>query len=415
PHPPHQPHQPHQPQQANTMGPPGGFFPSDPARQRRQRRLIIAAGAAATVVAVGAALAVVLAGGGDEPGKPGKPSTPAGPPAWSLKAGQWLTSGKGMRYEGAMTVGGKPVRAYLRVTPAGSASGTLMAGVLKADVAAIDGVTYVKAGTQFWRDYAGETRHPDYYAGRWSKAPASVPGFDVPKVLGPASIAQTLTRTPAKTPTENVNGVPAYKVRTATAEYLVARAAPHQLVSVRAAGQNAPWFAAAPMAAPATLFAELRPRVAALGGAADPSLRFRPGTLTFSNCDQNTNGCTVSVPATLTAPQGAVPSGARAALRAAITSRGAPLGSCGASGPVPADRALVLRCTVTSALWRRWVRTALDNPGSYPYAATATVVGEAVGPDGVQKLLALLDRERRDLAKPAPKPPAQAPTARATP
>ncbi|TDD28420.1 hypothetical protein E1287_32850 [Actinomadura sp. KC06] len=401
--PPGMPFPPNTPFAPNTMPPPAPPLPSDPARQR-QRRLIIAAGAAAIVLVVGTVLAVVLAGGGDESGKPGKPTTPAGPPAWSLKAGQWLTSGKGMRYEGAMTVGGKPVQARLRVTPAGSASGTLTAGVLKADVVAVDGVTYIKAGTAFWRDYAGGTRHPDYYAGRWSKAPASVPGFDVPDVLGPSSIARTLTRTPAKTPTENVNGVPAYKVRTPGAEYLVAKAAPHQLVSVRAVGRNAPWFTAAPVVAPATLFAELRPRVAALGGAADPSLRFRPGTLTFSNCDQNTNGCTVIVPAALTSPEGAVPSGARAALRASITSRGAPLGSCRASGTVPADRALELRCTVTSRLWRRWVRAALDNPGSYPYAATAHVVGEAVGADGVQKLLDLVDRERRAIAKPPPKP-----------
>ncbi|MFI0370422.1 hypothetical protein ACH35V_21355 [Actinomadura sp. 1N219] len=403
--PPNAPYAPNTPFGQNTMPPPAPPLPPDPARLRQQRRLITAAGAAALVIVVGTVLAVVLAGE-DEPGKPGKPTAPAGPPAWSLKAGQWLTSGKGLRYEGAMTVGGKPVQARLRVTPAGSASGTLTAGALKADVVAVDGVTYIKAGTAFWRDYAGETRHPDYYAGRWSKAPASVPGFDVPDVLGPASIARTLTTTPAKTPTENVNGVPAYKVRTPGAEYLVAKAAPHQLVSVRAVGPNAPWFAAAPVVAPATLFAELRPRVAALGGAADPSLRFRPGTLTFSNCDQNTNGCTVIVPATLTSPEGAAPAGARAALRASITSRGAPLGSCWASGPVPADRALELRCTVTSRLWRRWVRAALDNPGSYPYAATAHVIGEAVGADGVQKLLDVVDRERRAIAKPAPKPSA---------
>ncbi|MFI0484214.1 hypothetical protein [Actinomadura sp. 9N215] len=369
---------------------------------------MIAGGAAAIAVVVCTVIVAVLAGGGDPSGKRGEPTVPAGPPAWSLAAGQWLTSGKGMRYDGTMTLGGKPVQAHLRVTPSGSASGALTAGVLKADVVAVDGVTYIKAGTAFWRDYAGETRHPDYYAGRWSKAPASVPGFDVPDVLGPKSIARLLTKTPAKTPTENVGGVPAYKVRTPVAEYLVAKAAPHRLLSVHStaqnAKQNAARFAAAPVIAPATLFAELRPRVAALGGAADPSLAFRPGTLTFHNCDQNTNGCTVSVPATLTSPQGAAPSGARAALRASITSRGAPLGSCTASGPVPADRALVLRCTVTSRLWRRWVRAALDNPGSYPYSATAHVIGEAVGAGDVPKLLSLVDRERRAVLRPQPKP-----------
>ncbi|GAA4233897.1 hypothetical protein GCM10022254_37480 [Actinomadura meridiana] len=320
-----------------------------------------------------------------------------------------LTSGKGVRYDGTLTVGGRPVQAHLRVTPAGLATGALTAGTLRADVVAVDGDTFIKAGTVFWRDYAGETRHPEYYAGRWSKAPAALPGFDVPGVLGPKHIAQTLTKTTAKTPTEKVNGVPAYRVKTPGAEYLVATAAPHRLLSVRPSGQNTAWFTAAPLAAPATLFAELRPRVAKLGGAADPWLLFRPGTLTFDNCDQNTNGCTVNVPATLTTPSGSVPSGARAALWASITSRGKALGSCRTSGPVPAARSLALRCTVTSSQWRHWVRDALDNPGSYPYQATAHVIGEAVGTADVSKLLAAVDRERRAVLKPKPKPSRSAP------
>lgn len=363
---------------------------------------MVGAGAAAAVVAAGTVVAVAVTGGDEPAKKPVKPSVSAAPPAWSVKAGRLLTSGTGIRYDGAMTVGGRPVQAHLRVTPAGSATGTLTAGLLKADVVAVDGDTYIKAGTEFWRGYAGQAAHPEYYADRWSKAPAAMPGFDVPDVLGPKSIAAMLAKAPAEPPTENLNGVPAYKIKTPGAEYLVAVAAPYRLLAVRAAGRHAPWFTAAPVAAPATLFAELRAGVARLGGAADPGLRFRPGALTFSNCDQNTNGCTVSVPATLASPEGAVPADARAALRASITSRGEPLGSCTGSGPVPANRALVLRCTVTSKLWRRWMRAALDNPGSYPYAATAHVVGEAVDDEDVPKLLALVDRERAAVVPPQP-------------
>ncbi|RKS68429.1 hypothetical protein BZB76_6694 [Actinomadura pelletieri DSM 43383] len=367
--------------------------------------MAIAVGAAVVTVIAGAVVAVMVSGGEEPSGKPVSPTRVAAPPAWSLKAGEWLTSGKGMRYDGTMTVGGRPVQAHLRVTPAGSATGTLTAGALRADVVAVDGVTYVKASPVFWRDYIGETRQPDYYAGRWAKAPASLPGFDIPGVLGPKAIAQALTRASKKTPTENVNGVPAYRVDTAGADYLLSKAAPHRLLSVRPAGRTSPRFAAAPVVAPATLFAELRPRVAGLGGAADPGLRFQPGTLTFHNCDRNTNGCTVSVPATLSSPSGKVPAGARAALRAAITSRGRPLGSCRTSEQVPSGRALTLRCTVTSGLWRGWVRRALDNPGSYPYEATAHVIGEAVGAQDVPKLLSLVDRERRAVLRPKPNTP----------
>ncbi|MGP4024577.1 hypothetical protein [Actinomadura sp. 3N407] len=369
------------------------------------RLVLVAGGAAAVVVAVGTVAALAFTGDAEAPEKRPKPTVADAPPAWTIEAGRQLTSGTGLRFDGTLTVGGMPVQAHLRVTPSGLATGTLTAGVSKAEVIAVGGDTYIKAGPAFWRDYAGEVTHPEYYAGRWSKAPVSMPGFDVPDVLGPESIARMLAKAPAKPPTEKVNGVPAYKVATPEAEYLMAAAAPHRLLSVRAAGQNAPRFAVAPVAAPVALFKELRPRVAKLGGATDPGLRFRPGTLTFSNCDKNTSGCTVSVPATLTSPADGVPDGARAALRASITSRGEALGSCGVSEAVPADRALVLRCTVTSRRWRTWMRDALDNPGSYPYEATAHVVGEAVDAGDVGKLLARVDRERAAVVKAMPSPP----------
>jgi hypothetical protein len=367
----------------------------------RRRRILVAAGAAAVAVVAAGALTAVALGGDDEPAKrKPKQTAAAAPPAWTAALGRRLKRGTGLRYNGTLTLTGGSVRARLQVSPSGSATGRLVAGALAADVVAVDGTTYIKAGLAFWRAFAAEVPHPEYYAGRWSKAPASVPGFDVPGVLGPESIAKALAKTSGTPPTEDAGGVRAYRVRTPAADYLVSAAAPYRLLAVRPAGQNAPDFTAAPVAAPATMFAELRPRVAALGGAADPGVRFRPGTLTFSDCDQNTNGCTVRLPATLTAPSGAVPDGARAALRASISSRGKPLGSCGASKPVGADRSVLLDCTVKSRLWRTWMKNALDNPGSYPYEASARVVGEALTVADVPKLLARVDRERKALLTP---------------
>ncbi|WP_149259668.1 hypothetical protein [Actinomadura sp. K4S16] len=377
--------------------PPGSPRPGQK-RKPRGRRVVVVAGAAAAVVVVGAVTAVALTGGEESAKKKPKPTASAAPPAWTIAAGRDLTSGTGLRYDGTVTVNGQPVQAHLRVTPAGAATGTLTGGVLTAEVVAVGGVTYLKAGTSFWQTYASGVAHPEYYAGRWSKAPASVPGFDVPDVLGPKAIAKALAKAPAKPPTEDVNGVRAFRVKTSDAEYVLTAAAPYRLLAVRPSGQAGPRFTAAPVAAPATLFAELRPRVARLGGASDPGLRFTPGTLTFSNCDQNTSGCTVSMPATLTEPA-TVPDGARAALRAAISSKGEPLGTCTGSGPVPANRSLVLRCTVTSKLWRHWMRAALDNPGSYPYEAKARVVGEALDVADVPKLLARVDKERKAVMK----------------
>src|SRR5690606_39704528 len=92
---------------------------------------------------------------------------------------------------------------------------------------------------------------------------------------------------------------------------------------------------------------------------------------------------------------------------ASVSSRGTPLGRCTSSQEVPADRWVTLRCTVTSKRWRDWVRNALDNPGSYPYEATAHVVGEAVAADAVDGLLAEVARERADGVKPTVPPTAE--------
>ncbi|MFB4298160.1 hypothetical protein [Actinomadura sp. NTSP31] len=381
--------------------PPPGIGGPRPRGGKLKKRLLTGAGVA-VVLAAAATVAMVFVSDDDGPGRPRpKPSSTA-PAAWALKAGRELTSGPGFRYRGTLTgANNAPVQVDLQVTAAGSATGTLTAGTLKADVVAVDGETYIRAGVAFWREYAGERSHPDNFAGRWSKAPASVPGFDVPDVLGAQAIAESLTKAPADPPTQTVGGVRAYKIATKDATYLVSAAAPYRLLNVQAAGSDGARFTVAGLDDPAALFVRMRPRVKALAGAADPNLHFNPGQLSFVDCDQNTAGCTVRVPATLSSPD-TVPDGARAALRASIATRGTPLGACATSAPVPSDRSLVLTCTVSGRAWRTWVKSALDHPGSYPYSAQARVVGEALTRADVKALLAKLDRERSKVVKSTP-------------
>ncbi|QFG23829.1 hypothetical protein [Actinomadura sp. WMMB 499] len=377
-----------------------------PGRQRpmskRNRMLLIAAGVAMAATAAGAVTMATAAG--DEPSGPvAKPSvTP--PPAWSLAAGRGLTGGIGLRYAGTLTIAGGPATLQLRISPEGSASGTLTAGERTALLATVDGVTYIKAGLEFWRAYAAGTEHPEYYAGGWAKAPLALPGVDVAKVLAPGSVARKLAKASADPKTEQIGGVPAYVVPAADAEYLIAVAAPHRLLGVRTSGGTPLTLTAQPLASPAPLFKELRARVKQLGGATDPTLHFAPGQLTFKNCNQNMNGCTVQVPATLSTWEGKVSPDARAALRASITSKGRALGTCHGSAPVPDDRTVTVSCTVTGRTWRTWMRAALDNPGSYPYKASARVVGEALAAADVQELLTELDAERRELVRAAAAP-----------
>ncbi|MQY06103.1 hypothetical protein ACRB68_41830 [Actinomadura sp. RB68] len=367
--------------------------PPPPSRPVRRRRLVAAAGAVVVLAGGGAAVFALTSGddGGAGGKGPGRKAAPAAP-AWAREAGRQIAALPGVRYDGTITENGRALRLALRVTRAGSASGTLTAGGLRADLVTVDGITYLKAGEPFWRTYGGETAQPGNYSGRWTKAPASLPGIDVRDVLGPAAIAKLLLRSPAETDT--AGGVPAYRVKTSRADYLVSRTAPYRLLGVQTAGHGDPRFTVADVADAAPVLAEARTRAAALGGAVDPALRFSVGKLTFINCNENTNGCTVSVPATLTVPEGDVPSGARASLRGSLTSGARALGSCTASAPVPANRSMVLRCTVVGRKWRTWMQQALDSPGEHPYSGSARVVGEAVGRSEVPALLARLDKER---------------------
>ncbi|MFC4913720.1 hypothetical protein [Actinomadura gamaensis] len=312
---------------------------------------------------------------------------------WAAAARQRLVGVSGLHYEGTIRSNDRPVHLKLTVLDGGAASGSLTAGAEHADVVAAGGDTYLKAAASFWKNFGGETEHAADYAGRWTKAPANLPGVDVKAVFAPDSIAKRLVSARSKPSTETVGGVRAYRVKTPRADYLVGVDAPNALLKVQAAGGDEPVFSVSDVTDATKVFGEVRGRVAALGGAADPALRFRPGKLSFLNCDQNVDSCTVSVPATLVRP-GSPPDGARAALLVTILADGRTLGTCAGSGAVPANGSLVLRCSVTSPGWRSWMRSALDDPGAHPYEARARVLGEAVSASRVPQLLAQLDRKR---------------------
>ncbi|MFC0040415.1 hypothetical protein [Actinomadura rayongensis] len=380
-------------EQAGFGGPPVELppLPYRPGGRPRKARRRLVLGVVVLAVAAGGAGAGALLVSSD--GKPARRAAPPArvPAAW-LPAARQAAALDAVRFDATLTRGGEPVRIRLGVTRRGSATGTITAAGTTADLVSVAGATYLKAGESFWRAQPGAAR-PDDYAGRWTKAPASVFGVDVRNVLAPRALAAALAGNPRVTSATAPGGVPAYQVRTRRADYLIARTAPFGLLAVRAAGHGDPLFAATPRDDAPAVRQEVRTRVAALGGAVDPALRFATGTLSFLDCDQNVNGCTVSVPAQLSAP-GTVPPDARALLRATVTADGAALGSCAASAPVPRDRSLVLRCTVTSPGWRTWMRRAMDTPGRHPYAANARVLGLAVAPGDVARLLTAVDAER---------------------
>jgi hypothetical protein len=358
------------------------------------------------VVLTGAVVAFgLLATTGDD-GREGRPAAKPTPAEWSRKAAEQLTALPGLRYAGTMTLAGRPVQVRLTVTRSGLGTGTLTDGTISASLVAVDGSTYVKGDSAFWRAYSGEAARAASFAGRWAKLPRAMSGLaKVQDALGARSIASRLSSASGKASTTTVGSTPAYRVKTARATYFVTASAPYRLVRVQAAGQGSPRLAASPLADTSRAFVELRARVAALGGAADPTLRFQPGKPDFVNCNDNTKGCTLSVNATLTSPQGKVPVGARAAMRATITAEGRSLGTCTGSEPVPADRSVKLRCKVATPGWRTWLREVRESPGEHPYEGYARVIGEAVAKSDVTRLLGLVDSERAEQATaPSPSP-----------
>ncbi|MFD0538162.1 hypothetical protein ACFQY7_34940 [Actinomadura luteofluorescens] len=394
---------------AGFQGEPGAAFspsgpvpPGAPGRQRgpRSRRVVAVAGAAAVVLVVGAVAAVALTGGEEPPKKEPKAAAAAPPPAWTVAAGQALTSGTGLRYDGTLTINGQPVQARLRVTAGGRGERHPRRG--HADGGGRrDQRRHLRQGRDgVLADLRERRRASGVLRGTLGQGAGVDARFRRPGRPRPQGDRQGAEKGPGESAHGERERRPRLQGQGVRRGVRAHGGGPYRLLAVRPDGRAAQRFTVAPVATPAPLFAELRPRVARLGGAADPGLRFTPGKLAFSNCEQNTSGCTVNMPATLTEPA-TVPDGARAALRAAISSKGEPLGTCTGSGPVPANRSLVLRCTVTSKLWRHWMRAALDNPGSYPYEAKARVVGEAVDVADVPKLLARVDRERKAVMKAA--------------
>ncbi|HEX2313516.1 MAG TPA: hypothetical protein VHJ17_07290, partial [Thermomonospora sp.] len=355
----------------------------------------------AVVTLVGAVIALgAFWGDGWDDGTPAASDSGTRPaaPRWTGKAAGRLGTLPALRYTGTFTSSGQPVRVRLTVTRAGSAVGTLTKGGVRAELVSVGGTTFLKGGPAYWTSAGGPTARPEDFAGRWSKAPATVLGFDVRAFLSPSSIADLVRKAPEEGSTGTVAGRPAHRVTTSLGAYWLSAAEPHELLRVEGVSDTRLDVAPVPDAAPA--LAELRRRVAALGGARDPGVRFEPGRLEFVNCNENVSGCTVRLPVSTETPVIAdgtgtsAPPPVRAVMTATISADGRALGACTVTRSLGTARRGTLSCTVASSGWKSWMRRARDVPGRHEYTAQARVVAVAVPPDQVAALVAAVDRER---------------------
>lgn len=365
--------------------------------RRRARRLppvAIVAAAVTLVVLAGAGLG--LAFGADDPragGRPGDGAARKGAAAWSTQAAQRLTSLSALVYRGGFPVGGGTAQAQISMTKGGSGTGSLTIAGVTAELVVAGGGTYVRAGSAFWSAYGKAAGSPSDYAGQWTRVPAAAFGFELSTVLAPPSITRQLRDAAQAAGEQDVQGVTAHLLRTRPADYFVSAAAPHRLLRVRAPAGGGFQFEVSEQVDPAMVGAELRGRVAALGGAHDSAVRLDGGDLAFTNCNNNVKSCELSVDATGVRPGPATGATVRAVMTARITTQRRPLGSCTDVAPLGPQQRVTLRCKVTDAAWRTWMRQARDTPGRHPYTATARLFSRAVTSAEAREMLADLDRE----------------------
>jgi hypothetical protein len=346
---------------------------------------------AAVVLLAVVVTAVVVAAGGDD-----RKGTVAGRRTGDVaqraaKAAQRLAGIPALRYSGTFSSGGATMQAQVAVTKAGSASGSIAVDGEKADLVAVDGSTYLKAGRNFWRSHGGVTTNPEDYAGTWSRAPASSLDLDIPGLLSPSAVMRHLRGTGPQGSTAgiDVNGVPAAKATTSVGDFYVSATGEPKFLRMQATGTRPYQFDVSELTAADVdgLFTELRAKVNNLTGALDPGAPFGfPGGLKFSGCGPS--GCTVKY---TVANESKAP--VRAMIKATIRAGGRDLGSCTGSRTLQASGKGDLGCRVTSSGWKSWVRWARSTPGTHRYEAKAQVIGQR--PSDVGPLLAKIDQERQ--------------------
>ncbi|RAY15232.1 hypothetical protein DPM19_10995 [Actinomadura craniellae] len=386
----------------SRQGPPPGFGaprggPEGP-RRRRERNVPLLVGAiGGGILLLVATTVLVISLRADDDGDPGGANrNGTGPAAGSggdrrvSRAVRTLNATPGMNYTGTLSSAGDDMQVRLSMTKGGSGTGTLTASGRRIDVLVADGATYLRADSAFWRARPGTAATPGDFAGRWTKAPASALGFDLEDALAPAEIGRRLRPARPAARTENINGVPAFRVPTARGDHYFAAAAPHRLLRIRSGTLRVDADPATDMSA---VFPELRDRIRRLSGARDPAVRFQAqGKLQFSNCNNNVSGCTLKMTAASLSPgaEGRV----RAVMIGTITVGRRALGTCTAGKPLTSTT-VDLSCTVRSQGWQTWMQRARTTPGTHRYAAQARVVAEAVSAADVAALLARIDREER--------------------
>lgn len=323
-------------------GPPA-YPAASPPRGRRRRGLRLAV-TAAVAVAVGAAAAAAVT-------RPGKTEPPA---AMARQAGQAIASAPALTLTG--TIAGQD--ANLTVTRAGTVEGRYAQNGNPVTRVTINGVTYIKAPTAFWRSVVLDPVSAQQAGGNWAKAlgNAVIMTFDS---LTPGQIGHALEHAgnDPRVASTALGGTRAIRLTEHGTVYYISAAAPYRLLRVGGLSSATPYsFNVTPLT-PATVgpvFAILHADVRALRGAVDPEaivtlvqqLRFHPDCNAVVSCTVS-GKVSVNDPTTPTVLL-------TMTVDFSGTEDGAAFASCSDTVPVAQGATAAPSCGLSGPVWSGW-------------------------------------------------------------
>jgi hypothetical protein len=310
-------------------------------RNRRRRGLMLGVTAAVAVVAGAAAAATLLA----------KTESPA---TMARQAGQAVASAPAITLTG--TIAGQD--ANLTVTSAGTVEGRYTQNGNPVTRVTINGVTYIKAPTAFWRSVVLDPSSAQQAGGNWAKAlgNAVIMTFDS---LTPGQIGHALEHAGSnpRAIAAALGGTKVIKLTEHGTVYYISAAAPNRLLRVDGVSGATPYsFDVTPLT-PATVgpvFTTLHADVRALRGAVDPeAIVTQVQQLRFHSDCNGTVSCTVSGKVVVNDPT--TPT---VLLTMTVdfsgTEDGAAFASCSDTVPVPQGATATATCGLSGPVWSGW-------------------------------------------------------------
>lgn len=362
-------------------GYPGGAGsnpPTPPRKSRRGRIVAVVAGAVVVVAAAADGIALRLSQG-------------VSPATMVQKSGQAVTPAAGLTLTGTIAGGS----ANLTVTRAGTVEGSYVQGASHLRRITIQGVTYLKAPTAFWRSISVGQTPAAQAGGNWAKAPAEAVNMSFDS-LTPARVARVLEH-PGTNPgavAATLDGTKVIRLSARGNTYYISTASPYRLIRIDG-GSGTTAYSFDVTALDATTigpaFTILHADTQALRGAVDPQALVLPlEKIRFGSDCHGVSSCTVSSKATVTAP-GSSAVLVRMTVDFSAARNGTPFATCTATTATTSPGTVSQACGVGGPVWSHWFNSHTGNFTTWADAHFEAMVNSA---SDIAALQAALNQEQ---------------------